>query len=279
MRVGFIGTGSMGSILIEAFIQSGALSPDDLIVTNRTIAKAERLAATYPGLLVVKSNADVIRDSEIIFICVKPAEYKSVVDDIQGGIDAAQIIVSITSPVLIQHLEALLPCKIAKIIPSITNFVLSGATLCVYSDRMADEDIERLENLLSHISAPIRISEEHTRISSDLTSCGPAFLAFFIQKFVDAAVEKTGISEEQATQLASEMVLGTGKLLTTGGFNPAALQKRVAVPGGITETALRIMQKELCGLFNNLIHTTHAKYEEDLEKVSSRFFDAKGQIT
>ncbi|MCR8631473.1 late competence protein ComER [Paenibacillus radicis (ex Xue et al. 2023)] len=275
MRVGFIGTGSMGSILIEAFIQSGALNPEHIVATNRTISKVERLAATYSGLKVARSNIDVVRDCDILFLCVKPVEFKAVIDDIKDEAAPEQIIVSITSPVLIRQLEDLLGSKIAKIIPSITNFVFSGATLCVYSDRMADEDIERLENLLSHISAPIRISEENTRISSDLSSCGPAFLAFFIQKFIDASVEETGISREEATQLASEMTLGTGKLLTTGGFSPESLQKSVAVPGGITAEGLHMMEKELCGLFNNLIHTTHAKYEEDLEKVEARFFGTK----
>jgi competence protein ComER len=265
----------MGSILIEAFIQSGALNPEQIVATNRTIAKVERLAATYPGLQVARSNIDVVHSCDILFLCIKPTEFKSVVDEIKNEAPSEQIVVSITSPVLIRQLEELLRCKIAKIIPSITNYVFSGATLCIYSNRMADEDIELLENLLSHISAPIRVSEHHTRISSDLSSCGPAFLAFFIQKFIDAAVEETGISEEEATQLASEMALGTGKLLTTGGFTPESLQKRVAVPGGITAEGLRMMEKELCGLFNNLIHTTHAKYEEDLEKVEARFFGTK----
>ncbi len=49
MKVGFIGTGSMGSILIEAFIQSGALNPEDIIASNRTASKVERLAAAYPA--------------------------------------------------------------------------------------------------------------------------------------------------------------------------------------------------------------------------------------
>jgi competence protein ComER len=271
MRVGFIGTGSMGSVLIEAFIQSGALNPEQIIITNRTIAKAEHLAAAYPGLRVSLSNADAAHQCDILFVCVKPLEYTSVLQDIKNTIDPAQILVSITSPVLIRHLEEKIPCKIAKIIPSITNYVSSGASLCMYSTRMSDTDIELLENLFAYISAPIRVSEEHTRISSDLTSCGPAFLSFFLQKFIEAAVEETGISEAEATRLASEMLLGTGKLLTVGGFTPQSLQKQVAVPGGITAEGLRIMEKELCGMFNHLIRTTHAKYKEDLEKVEARF--------
>jgi competence protein ComER len=275
MRVGFIGTGSMGSVLIEAFIQSGALNPDHIMVTNRTASKAELLAAAYPGLRISRSNAEVLHHSDILFICVKPMEYKAVLEDIAEAAAPSQILVSITSPVQIRQLEALIRCKIAKIIPSITNYVSSGATLCIYSTRMSDDDIERLENLLAHISAPIRIAENNTRISSDLTSCGPAFLSFFLQKFIDAAIEETGISRNQATKLASEMLLGTGKLLTTGGFTPQTLQQRVAVPGGITAEGLLMMEKELCGMFNNLVRTTHAKYEEDLEKVEARFFDTQ----
>jgi competence protein ComER len=275
MRVGFIGTGSMGSVLIEALIQSGALNPEQIVVTNRTISKAELLASAYPGLRVSSSNIDVLRSSDLLFICVRPLEYKNVLLDIAEAAAPSQILVSITSPVQIRHLEKLICCKIAKIIPSITNYIFSGASLCIYSERMSDHDIELLENLLAHISSPIRISEKNTRISSDLTSCGPAFLSFFLQKFIDAAVQETGISEDQATQLACEMLLGTGKLLTAGGFTPQALQKRVAVPGGITAEGLQMMEKELYGMFNNLIRTTHAKYEEDLEKVEARLFGTR----
>ncbi|WP_159886492.1 late competence protein ComER [Paenibacillus puerhi] len=272
MRVGFIGTGSMGSILIEAFIRSGALNPEQVVATNRTLSKVEQLAEHVPGLRVALSNKEAATDADLLFVCVKPLEFKTVIDDIRPAVTSEQLLISITSPVLIRQLEEQLPCKIAKIIPSITNYVLSGAALCIYGNRTMPEDEVLLENLLSHIGTPIRVSEQYTRISSDLSSCGPAFLAYFIEKFVEAAVHATGISVQEATLLASEMTLGTGKLLTTGGFTPAALQKRVAVPGGITAEGLRIMEKELGGVFCDLVRTTHAKYDEDVEKVEARFF-------
>ncbi|MEW9701549.1 late competence protein ComER [Paenibacillus sp. SI8] len=266
MKAGFIGTGSMGSILIEAFIHSGACNPEQIIAGNRTISKVEHLAQTYPGLQVARSNREVVAQSDLVFLCVKPSEFKKVIDEIKEDVLPSHMIVSITSPVLLKHLEGHLPAKISKIIPSITNYVLSGATLCIHGNRMQPEDKEWLENLFTHISTPIRVSENYTRISSDLSSCGPAFLAYFIQSFIDAAVEETGISKEEATLLASEMTLGTGKLLTTGGFNPVSLQKRVSVPGGITAEGLRIMENEMTGLFQNIIRATHTKYKEDLEK-------------
>ncbi|WP_127579764.1 late competence protein ComER [Paenibacillus koleovorans] len=272
MKVGFIGTGSMGSILIESWIHAGALQPSDIVASNRTFGKAEAIADRHPGLRAVRTNLEVADKCELIFLCVKPAEYKKVLDEIKNVVHPAQIIVSITSPVMIKHLEHLLNCKIVKIIPSITNYVLSGALLCIYGKSVDCDDKERLMRLFSTISTPVEVSEDHTRICSDLSSCGPAFVAFFLQRLIDAAVEETGIPREEATRLTSEMLLGTGKLLTEGGFTPETLRERVSVPGGITAAGLQLMATELDGMFNRLIGITHAKYHEDVEKVENLFY-------
>jgi len=273
MNVGFIGTGSMGTILIESFLRTNALRPDQLIAANRTFAKAERLAAVHPGLRAVRSNREAAAGSDILFICVKPKDFKAVIDEIRPCVDPSRILVSITSPVLIRHLEEHLPCKIAKVIPSITNFVNSGATLAIYGSRMEPRDIEVLENLLKHVSTPHVIPESHARVCSDLASCGPAFLAFFIERFVDAAVRCTGIARADACRLAAEMVRGTGLLLTEGGFTFETLRERVSVPGGITAEGLRILALDLEGTFERLIRTTHSKYDEEVNKVESLFFN------
>ncbi len=275
MKIGFIGTGSMGSILIEAFIESGALDPGQIIASNRSLDKVLRLADRFPGLHAAADNGRIARLCRTIFICVKPHEYKDVIEDLTPWVTPEQIVVSITSPVLIKHLEDLLPCKIAKVIPSITNYALSGAALCMYSERMLPSDRKWLESLLSKISTPHHIEEQYTRITSDLSSCGPAFLCYFVEQFVHAAVEITGIEREEANRLVSDMMLGTAKLLTEKRFTPASLQERVCVPGGITAEGLLLMQSYLDGMFQQLIHTTHAKYNSDLTKVESLFYGQK----
>lgn len=272
MKIGFIGTGSMGSVLIESFIRSGALQPSSIMASNRSPEKAERLAADYPGLIAARSNREVVSACSIVFLCVRPLVFKSVIDEIKSGVTPEQTFVSITSPVLLQHLESALPCKIAKVIPSITNGVLSGAALCIHGERMTEQDRQSLEWLIGMIGKPVRVSERFTRVTSDISSCGPAFLAYFVQKLVDAAVEVAGVPREEATRLASEMVLGTGKLLNEGGFTPESLRQRVAVPGGIIEAGLALMERELDTTFVRLLQATHAKYEEDVEKVEQQFF-------
>ncbi|MFX3633756.1 MAG: late competence protein ComER [Candidatus Pristimantibacillus sp.] len=279
MNVGFIGTGTMGSLLIEALIASGALNPQQITISNRTFAKAEALASRHDGMRAERSNASTAIGSDIIFLCMKPLEFKKVVDELIPVIRPDQLVVSITSPVLIAHLEEVLPCKIAKVIPSITNLVWSGATLCIYGTRITCEDRERLEDILSFISEPLPIEESYTRVVSDLSSCGPAFISFLLEQFVDAAVDETGIGRDEALKVASAMLLGTGLLLTEGGMTPAQIQNNVAVPGGITAQALHMLRSETHGVFNRLIKTTHAKFDEDVIKISTAFYgeEVKGQ--
>ncbi|MCJ8011461.1 late competence protein ComER [Paenibacillus sp. KQZ6P-2] len=275
MKVGFIGTGSMGSLLLDAFITSGALMPQQIFASNRTLDKVNLLAQRHPGLNVCSSNVENVKNSDIVFLCVKPLQYKDLIDEIRSVVTPDQILVSITSPIQIHHLESVLTCKIAKIIPSVTHLSLSGASLCMYGSRITVEDRLLLEKLLSFISQPLHIQEAHVRITSDFSSCGPAFISFFLDQWIEAAVEKTGIGRDELTTLAGEMLLGTGKLLTESGLSPHEVQERVAVPGGITAEALALLKQSLDGVFHQLIATTHAKYDDDLNKIDVLFGDFK----
>lgn len=273
--VGFIGTGSMGSVLIHALIRSNALKPEQLIIHNRTAEKAEALAEQYPGIQVSFSPVETAVSSDLLFICVKPLEYVSVLEKISIFLLREKQLISITSPVTIRQLEEAVACKVAKVIPSLTNYEHSGTTLCMYSSRMEAKDIKFLESILCHISVPVRIDEQFVRISSDITSVGPAFLAFFVEQLVEAAVKLTGIPRQEANRLAGEMVLGTGLLLTSGGFSLTGVQEKISVPGGIAEKALNKLRSHTENLFDQIIETTHRKFEEDTVMVDAMFAKCK----
>jgi competence protein ComER len=272
MRVGFIGTGSMGSILIESLITAHALQPDQVIVSNRTKEKVVVLQDKYPGLKAAKTNIETVENSDIIFFCVKPKEFKHLIDEVRYHLNSDQIVVSITTPVQIHDLEELLPCKIAKIVPSITNYVHSGASLFITGSRCTAADAQRLRDLVSKISRPLEIDEAYTRVSSDIVSCGPAFMSFMLQRFIDAAVEETGISRGAATFFASEMIVGLANLISEGPFTLETLQERVCVPGGVTGAGIAALEK-MNPVFNDLFKNTHDKHREDLAMLNKMFHD------
>ncbi|RXT14795.1 late competence protein ComER [Ammoniphilus sp. CFH 90114] len=271
MRVGFIGTGSMGSILLESFMSTGALHPDQVICSNRTREKALRIAENYPGLCVASNNIQVVREAEVIFLCVKPLEFKKVFDEVGPYVKPNHLIISITSPILLADLEKQLPCSVAKIIPSITNSVQAGASLMMFGSRCSEEERQLLRELFSKISTPLEIDESNTRVSSDIVSCGPAFMSYLLQRFISAAVEETGISREQATFLASHMIVGLADLISKGPFDLETLQQRVVVPGGVTGAGLQALEN-IGDVFNQVFINTHRKYHTDLEEVAHMFY-------
>ncbi|MBW8348180.1 late competence protein ComER [Bacillus sp. IITD106] len=271
MKVGVIGTGNMGTILSEALIDGNAISPSEVIVVNRTKSKAEMLKHKYEDIVVANSIDEVINNSNLIFLCVKPSDYYSLIQENKRYFKNDQCLVSITSPIQTTWLEKLLPCSCARIIPSITNRALSGVTLITFGALCEQKWQQQLTDMFSQISVPIQIEEEITRISSDIVSCGPAFFSYITRKFIEAAVSETLIDKETATKLAEEMLIGLGELLHKGYYSLPTLEEKVCVKGGITGEGIKVLEKELDGVFEKVLQATHAKFNEEVEILKKDF--------
>ncbi len=257
----------MGTILIESFINGKAVKQEQLFITNRTLEKAYNIQKRYPDIHVMATNEEVAKHATIVFICTKPLHMPAVLKELRPHLTDDHCIVSITSPISVQQLESLVPCHVIRVIPSITNRALAGSSLITVSERCANAYRATIEQLFRSISRPIYIDEPITRIASDLTSCGPAFFSYLIQKFIDAAVQQTSITKEQATTLATDMIIGLGALLEQQLYTLPTLQEKVCVKGGITGAGIDVLEKEVGDLFVHIFQKTHEKFDEEKEKV------------
>jgi competence protein ComER len=271
MSIGIIGTGNMGSVLISAFIDSLAITPSKIYITNRTKAKAERLKADYPDLHVMNNASEVVREANIIFICVKPLDIYPLIQQLKPDLHENKCIVSITSPITVEELEKVSNCHVARIIPSITNRALAGVSLVTFGENCSVNYRDQLLRLMEKISTPVEIENNVTRVSSDLVSCGPAFLSYLLQRLIDGAVETTDITKENATLLVSEMMIGFGKLLEKEIYTFPTLQEKVCVKGGVTGEGIKVLESEVGDLFEKVIKSTHAKFKEDRYYVERQY--------
>jgi competence protein ComER len=261
----------MGTILIDAFLESSAIKPTQLFIHNRTMDKAFTIKKRHPSINLREEPVSIVKQCSIVFICVKPLQFHTLLAQLKDHLNKNMILISITSPISIEQLESIVPCKIARAIPSILNRAQAGPSLLSFGSRCTDSDKRIIRRLMDHISTPLIIKENITRVSSDIVSCGPAFFSYIIQRFVDAAVRQTEISEEEATILATDMIIGMGKLLEKGVFTLPTLQERVCVPGGITGEGIKVLEAEIGDMFDQLFEQTHAKYREDKEKIKKQF--------
>ena len=277
-QIGIIGTGSMGTMLIEAFLEAEAVQEHKIVIYNRSKEKAIRLKETFPQINISSSAQTLAAKADIVFICVKPLQIPDLLENIKSSLTASTLLVSITSPINVEVIESQVPCKVARAIPSLINQTLSGPSLLSFGDRCTDLDREQLTQLLRHISEPLEIKEEITRVSSDIASCGPAFFSYLTQSFIDAAVRQTAISEAEATELATNMLIGLGKLFEQERFTLTSLQERICVPGGITGEGIDVLRNETGQMFDHLFQRTHRKYYKEQKHIEESFYN-KGRLS
>ncbi|QTM99891.1 late competence protein ComER [Sediminibacillus dalangtanensis] len=273
MKWGIIGTGNMGQILIHAWMSSGVIEPDQLYINNRTISKAQAIQTVYPGVHVLEDKNELAAVADILFICARPTEIYPLLAEIHDRLTSEQCLVSITSPYSVQRLEQLVPCQVVRMIPSITNRALSGTTLFSFGESVTKEMKGYLLQSSKLFSKPQAIEEKVTRIASDIVSCGPAFFSYLAQEFIEAACRDTSISKQEATSLMENMLIGYGKLLEEGHYSLPRLVEKVCVKGGVTGEGIKALEGEAGRLFSGLISRTHAKYREDIEKISYQMLE------
>lgn len=275
MKIGIIGTGNMGRILIEAMLDSKAISPDSLLIHNRTKNKALQIKESYPDIIVYDDCIEMVKSSDIIFLCIKPLDSVIIAKKLAPYITDDMCVVSITSPINAEDLEVFFPCSVARIIPSITNRALTGISLFSFGNQCTEKWKNTLTKVFEKFSIPYIIDKNITRAASDIVSCGPAFFSYLTQRFIDGAVEETEIDNKTATLLASEMLIGLGELLKKRYYTLPTLQEKVCVKGGITGVGIEILEKNLGDIFNQLFHATHEKFAEDVELVKNKMLAAK----
>lgn len=267
MKWGIIGTGNMGTILAESWLESGMLKQEELYITNRTIDKAHAIQRHYPNIHVCEDAASIAEQTDVVFICVKPLDIHPLLVNLESYLSKQQCLVSITSPYAVEELEELVPCQVARLVPSITNRALSGVSLLTFGDSVEPVMKGYLTQSCKVFSRPLEIKDSITRVSSDIVSCGPAFFSYLVQRFIQSACEETDITEEEASIMMTEMIIGYGKLIEEGHYSLKTLQEKVCVKGGVTGEGIDVLEREVGNMFNLLFHRTHHKYAKDKKEI------------
>jgi competence protein ComER len=259
MRIGLIGTGSMGSMLARAYCESMG-SDTQILACNRTKAKLDALRSEQPRIQAIDTIQDMARLCDVLFLCVKPKDAWGILDTIQPLLTPNQYLISINSVISLRELEDHLPCRVVKIIPSITQEARSGIVLTMFGSRMTEQERDSAQRILENIGVPYEIPEHQVRIWSDLTSCGPAFFSFLIRECARAAAQIGQISQQQAESIVFAMLEGLVKLIREKSFTTEEVLRRVTVPGGVTASGLAVLDSSLYHVFETLFQTTKSHH-------------------
>ena len=268
MNAGFIGIGSMGGMLVRVLLRSGASSPQEVWAANRSQAKVDALASDFPGIHIANVK-QIATKCDLIFLCVGAADAAVVLAQMDGELRPAQLLVTTAAAIPLERLENRVPCRVAKLIPSITQEIGAGIALLMYGPRFTPEDRKLLENLLGRIGRPVAITESLARPVIGLTSGGPALLAYLLQFMADEAVRSNAeLSPGLARELVLETAHATTRLFSEANMTTEEIIHRVAVPGGMTALALEVLSQHVPQAWQTVFEKTGKRESKARESLA-----------
>lgn len=268
MKIGIIGYGSMGKMILEKISESNVVETENIYVANRTYEKIEHLTSCFN---VCKDNVELAGAVNIIFICVRPTDIKEILNEIKPIISRNTIIVSLNGSVTFELMEKVLEHKIAKVIPSITAEINQSQTLICYNSLINSDDKEKLGKVLKCLGNIIELPEAEMGMGSELVSCMPGFIAAVFDVISKSAKQHTTIPDEQIIQMLLHTMTSTGMLMLEKNYSFDKVVNRVATKGGITEEGTKVIYEIFPKVADEVFKKTLEKRRVTTERAQKNF--------
>jgi pyrroline-5-carboxylate reductase len=251
-QVGVLGTGNMGEALIHGLLYGHLCRPDQIFCSDVRPERLKAIREKY-GVKTTSHNAEVVKQSEIIILSVKPQIMKQVVDEIAKYLDLSKLIISIAAGVPLGAIEscARKDLKLIRVMPNICVSVREGVSAIAGGKHALKEDLMMAKTIFDSVGKSIFIEEYLLDAVTGLSGSGPAYIFLIIDALADAGV-KVGLSRDDALILAPQTVLGAAKMLIETGEHPGKLKDMVTSPGGTAIAGLHTLEEG--GLRTTLIN-------------------------
>jgi pyrroline-5-carboxylate reductase len=252
-QIGFVGVGNMGEALIHGLLHGHLCRPDQILCSD---TRPERLKAIREKYEVkgTSHNTEVVKQSDLIIIAVKPQIMKNVVEEIAKYLNLSKLIISIAAGVPLEAIEscAKKELKLIRVMPNICVSVREGVSAIAGGRHALKEDLMTAKTIFDSVGKSLFIDEYLLDAVTGLSGSGPAYIFLIIDALADAGV-KVGLSRDDALILASQTLLGAAKMLIETGEHPGKLKDMVTTPGGTAIAGLHTLEEG--GLRTTLMNT------------------------
>ena len=254
--LGFIGGGNMAAALVKGLLHSKVVPPEKIIVSDVKDDRLQMLREKH-GIRTTTDNHELVRDSDVVVLSVKPQVIDKVLGAIGQEIRADQLVVSVAAGVPVSAMEARLPdgARVVRTMPNTPATVDAAATAIAPGTHATEEDLEIAHELFAAVGRVVTLDESLLDAVTGLSGSGPAYVMLMIEALADGGV-KVGLHRDTALLLAAQTVYGSAKLLLETGEHPGRLKDMVTSPGGTAIAGLHTLESG--GLRRTLIDAVEA---------------------
>ena len=249
----------------NVFLKKNVFQKEQIIISEM-LEVAEKLKSekSLAGIKIVSDNKFAAKNSDILFLCVKPLTTPKILSEIKDVLSEKQHLISIAACLKIEEIERFFEGKITRILPTVTSETGYGITFFTHNSKVSSDERKYLAELLSTLGLLQEIKEADYKFAVNLTSSAPGIIAGILDMYVSSAIKNSGIDRREASNMIVRTVMGTMKAVSDNNISFAQLAEKVATKGGITESVLNALKEKLPEAFDKSMEASIRK-NNDIE--------------
>ena len=239
MKAAIIGAGNMGGAIARGLAKGTIIPAGNIIVSNPTQGKLDKLKAEFPALQVTNDNQEAAAGADMIIFAVKPWLIKEL--ELKG----TEILISVAAGIPFEKLTHYVADKEMTMFRLIPNTAISEMeSMTLIASRNATKEQEQLMlDIFNQMGLAMLIPEEKIAATTAMTSCGIAYVLKYIQAAMQAGVEM-GIYPKDGMRMVAQSVKGAAELILNNDTHPSVEIDKVCTPGGITIKGINELEHE-----------------------------------
>ena len=237
------GCGNMGFAMLQGWLASQALKPEDAYVVEPNEGLRERAAELD---VTAVADAGDLPDGLVpamIVLAVKPQAMDAVLPAYAALAQKGAAIVSVAAGIRIARFEEEFgtDAAVIRVMPN-TPAAVGAGMMAICANRAASpEQVEFAQTLMAASGDTAVIDDEALMDAvTAVSGSGPAYLFHMIEALTSAA-KTAGLPDDLAAQLARQTIYGAAVYANRSGVAPGTLREQVTSPNGTTAAALDVL--------------------------------------
>lgn len=240
--IGFIGIGNMASAILSGALTQNYLKASEVNIFDIDQNKMNDFIEKT-GVYGCQNIQELIEKSDLLVMAIKPQHIQETLIDIKDQLKN-KALVSIALGYDFNTYQPLLDhsTRVLFVMPNTPCLVGEGMSLFEQTHSLTNEEFEFTKGLFKSIGEIEIIPSSLMGIGGAMSGCSPAYVYMMIEAMADAGV-MNGMPRDLAYKLASQTLLGAGKMQKETSIHPGVLKDQVCSPGGSTIRGVSALEK------------------------------------
>lgn len=235
-RIGIVGGGTMGSAIARLLTEKGGKNSRTCFIFDRNEERREALAGL--GATVTRTLDDLLKNSDILILAVKPQNARELFDQMRKSLSfhtAISIMAGISIPAMARGLGTE---HTIRAMPNTPARIGKGMTVWMAGEGITREEKDAARAIFRVFGEGLEVSDEKLiDAATAISGSGPAYL-FLLAEALEDAASQFNFSPDERRLLIRETLRGASELYARTDESPTALRRSVTSKGGTTEAAL-----------------------------------------